>query len=60
MSARFPDVVPRPPHWGGYLVRPETLEFWQGRRHRLHDRFLYTGEPDGGPGASWTIERLAP
>ena len=60
MSARFPDVVPRPPHWGGYLVRPETLEFWQGRRHRLHDRFLYTGEPDGGSGASWTIERLAP
>ena len=41
-AARFPDEVPRPPHWGGYVVRPDTIEFWQGRRHRLHDRFLYT------------------
>jgi pyridoxamine 5'-phosphate oxidase len=47
--------VPRPPYWGGYVVRPETIEFWQGRTHRLHDRFLYTlGE------AGWRIERLSP
>jgi pyridoxamine 5'-phosphate oxidase len=46
----------RPEYWGGYLVRPEAIEFWQGRDSRMHDRFLYTREPDG----SWTIERLAP
>lgn len=55
MSERFPDEVPRPPRWGGYIVRPETLEFWQGRRHRLHDRFLFTAERPG-----WRVERLAP
>jgi pyridoxamine 5'-phosphate oxidase len=54
-EARFPDAVPRPPHWGGYLVRPTTVEVWQGRRHRLHDRFRYTAD-----GAGWRIERLAP
>ena len=54
-AERFPGEVPRPPHWGGYLVRPDTIEFWQGRRHRLHDRFLYTAAPTG-----WRIERLAP
>ena len=54
-AARFPDAVPRPPRWGGYVVRPDTIEFWQGRRHRLHDRFLYTAAPSG-----WRIERLAP
>jgi pyridoxamine 5'-phosphate oxidase len=48
--------VPLPPHWGGYLVRPTALEFWQGRRSRLHDRFRYTASTDG----SWTIERLSP
>jgi pyridoxamine 5'-phosphate oxidase len=47
--------VPRPAHWGGYLMRPRTIEFWQGQVGRLHDRFLYTRE---GPG--WRIERLAP
>ena len=47
--------VPRPDHWGGYLVRPETIEFWQGRESRMHDRFLYTRE-----GGRWRIERLAP
>jgi pyridoxamine 5'-phosphate oxidase len=46
---------PRPEHWGGYLVRPEMIEFWQGRDSRMHDRLRYTRE-DG----SWLIERLAP
>jgi pyridoxamine 5'-phosphate oxidase len=50
--------VPRPAHWGGYLVRPETIEFWQGRAHRLHDRFRYTRE-ESAPGG-WRIERLSP
>jgi pyridoxamine 5'-phosphate oxidase len=50
------EEVPRPPHWGGYLVRPESIEFWQGQRARLHDRFLYRRDPAGG----WRIERLAP
>jgi pyridoxamine 5'-phosphate oxidase len=45
----------RPEGWGGYLVRPETIEFWQGRDSRMHDRFLYTPEGEG-----WRIERLAP
>jgi pyridoxamine 5'-phosphate oxidase len=48
--------VPRPPHWGGYLVRPRTIEFWQGQVGRLHDRFIYRRGGDGG----WEIERLAP
>ena len=48
--------VPLPPFWGGYRVSPETIEFWQGGRNRLHDRFEYSRQPDG----SWVIERLAP
>lgn len=48
--------VPLPPHWGGYLLVPETWEFWQHRDSRLHDRFRYRRQ-DGG---AWTIERLAP
>lgn len=48
--------VPLPPHWGGYRLKPETIEFWQGRPNRLHDRFRYTRRADG----SWLIERLAP
>ena len=56
-TARFPGVVPRPPYWGGYTVKPETIEFWQGRRHRLHDRFVYIAEAPRGP---WHVERLAP
>jgi pyridoxamine 5'-phosphate oxidase len=47
--------IPRPDHWGGFLLAPETIEFWQGQRARLHDRFLYTRGPGG-----WRIERLAP
>jgi pyridoxamine 5'-phosphate oxidase len=53
---KFADSVPRPPHWGGYRVKPETIEFWQGRENRLHDRLRYTRQTDG----RWLIERLAP
>ncbi|MCF7734451.1 MAG: pyridoxamine 5'-phosphate oxidase [Cephaloticoccus sp.] len=49
-------IVPVPPFWGGFRVVPETVEFWQGRRSRLHDRLRYRRESDG----SWTIERLSP
>lgn len=47
--------VPRPPHWGGWLVRPEAIELWQGRPNRLHDRFVYTRRGDG-----WDRTRLYP
>ena len=48
-------AVPRPDYWGGYALRPEQIEFWQGQAARLHDRFLYTREDCG-----WRLERLAP
>jgi pyridoxamine 5'-phosphate oxidase len=55
-AARFADGdVPLPPHWGGYRVAPETVEFWQGRPSRLHDRLRYVWEESG-----WRIERLSP
>ena len=50
------EAIPRPPFWGGYRVAPRTIEFWQGRSGRLHDRLRYTARGDGG----WVIERLSP
>jgi pyridoxamine 5'-phosphate oxidase len=56
VEARFADVdVPLPPGWGGYLVRPEIVEFWQGRRGRMHDRLVYRRAGEG-----WEVVRLAP
>lgn len=49
-------VIPKPPHWGGYRVKPTSIEFWQGRPNRMHDRLFYTLQDD----RSWKIERLAP
>ena len=58
VEARFADGdVPLPPHWGGYRVVPDTIEFWQGRESRLHDRIRYAREK-GGKG--WRVERLSP
>ncbi|MGA5123684.1 pyridoxamine 5'-phosphate oxidase [Streptomyces pseudogriseolus] len=58
LAARYPDHerVPVPPHWGGFRVVPETVEFWQGRENRLHDRLRYVAEAGGG----WRVERLSP
>jgi pyridoxamine 5'-phosphate oxidase len=55
MQERFPEQVPLPPHWGGYRLTPETVEFWKGREHRLHDRLRYTLGTNG-----WLVERLWP
>jgi pyridoxamine 5'-phosphate oxidase len=56
IESRYPgDDVPRPPYWGGYRVRPERFEFWEGRPNRLHDRFVYRRD-----GELWVVERLAP
>ncbi|HET8624987.1 MAG TPA: pyridoxamine 5'-phosphate oxidase [Gemmatimonadales bacterium] len=56
MAARFDGGdVPLPPYWGGFRLRPDTVEFWQGRDNRLHDRIIYRRE-----GAAWRVERLSP
>ena len=52
---KYPENVPMPDHWGGYLVKPESIEFWQGRPSRLHDRIRFTKKAN-----AWTIERIAP
>jgi pyridoxamine 5'-phosphate oxidase len=54
-EARFPDTVPVPGEWGGYAVRPDVVEFWQGRTSRMHDRLVYRRD-----GAAWVTARLAP
>jgi pyridoxamine 5'-phosphate oxidase len=57
MAERFEDgEISLPPHWGGYRVKPDQIEFWQGRPNRLHDRFRYSRRADG----TWQIDRLAP
>jgi len=56
LSERYGEDVPRPPHWGGYRIHPEVIEFWQGRDNRLHDRLRYRVQADG----TWLIERLGP
>lgn len=57
IAARYPEEnVPLPPFWGGYVLSPVRIEFWQGRLNRLHDRFCYSKQPDG----RWSLERLAP
>lgn len=55
-AAQFMLNPPRPPHWGGFRLMPDTFEFWQGRKSRLHDRLRYTSDVDG----DWVRERLAP
>ncbi len=55
-AAQFLLQPPRPPHWGGYRLKPERWEFWQGRKSRLHDRLRYSAQADG----QWLRERLAP
>ncbi|MER5596696.1 pyridoxamine 5'-phosphate oxidase [Streptomyces sp. NPDC002265] len=58
LEDRYPqgEQVPVPPHWGGFRVTPRTVEFWQGRENRLHDRLRYVAQADGG----WRTERLSP
>jgi pyridoxamine 5'-phosphate oxidase len=56
VDAQYPDEVPRPPHWGGFRLTPHTVEFWEGRPSRLHDREVFTRDPDG----TWLAHRLSP
>jgi pyridoxamine 5'-phosphate oxidase len=55
LSKSLPPRVPRPPHWGGFRIEPQRIEFWEGRPHRLHHRVLYTREGQG-----WVAKVLAP
>lgn len=60
LAAQYADdaiPVPKPPHWGGYLIRPTAIEFWQGRPSRLHDRLKYTRASADAP---WRMDRLYP
>jgi len=60
-GAQFLLQPPRPPHWGGYRLKPDTWQFWQGRRSRLHDRLKYSLQPNQDKGeALWIRDRLAP
>jgi pyridoxamine 5'-phosphate oxidase len=56
LERKYSEAVPRPPHWGGYRLAPDAIEFWQNREDRLHDRILYRR----GARGRWKIERLAP
>jgi len=56
LEKKFPNDIPMPSNWGGFILKPERIEFWQGRPSRLHDRFCYSRRPDN----SWKLERLAP
>ena len=56
LEKKFPNDIPLPPNWGGFILKPGRIEFWQGRPSRLHDRFSYTRQADD----SWKLERLAP
>ena len=55
-AEQYPGTVPRPPHWGGYLLVPDAIEFWEGRPNRLHDREAFTRGADG----AWHARRLSP
>jgi len=56
LEMKFPGDIPLPPNWGGFILQPQRIEFWQGRPSRLHDRFNYARQADG----SWKIDRLSP
>ena len=57
LEKKYPEgsPIPIPPHWGGYEIKPDLIEFWQGRESRLHDRLVFTASDD-----LWTVVRLAP